>query len=156
MEAKPFNGSYPDWRLFMNGKDFIDGQGYRVRVDGGNWKNISDTKYLFNRSPKTTANSLIKAMKDWGAGSRATLSVTWRNSNTSHIVNVENINGVVTIFDAQPGIKYTNIEDYLSKTKCAETELARTDNADFKDFNSMNEASYKNMLARMETMFRKR
>ena len=95
-------------------------------------------------------------MKDWGVGSRATLSVTWRNSNTSHIVNVENINGVVTIFDAQPGIKYTNIEDYLSKTKCAETELARTDNAYFKDFNSMNEASYKNMLARMETMFRKR
>jgi hypothetical protein len=72
-------------------------------------------------------------MTDWGDGSRATLEVSWRSGGGAHVVNVENIGGVVKIIDAQSGMIFDNIEGYLSRTKCAETELRRTDILEIRD-----------------------
>lgn len=87
---------------------------------------FAQDKYPFNRSPKTTANSVVRAMTDWGDGARATLEVSWRTGGY-HVVNVENIGGKVKIIDSQNGMIFDDIEKYLSRTKCAETELRRTD-----------------------------
>lgn len=127
VEALPWNDEH-----FASESTIFNFNGYR---NDDTYLNKYNEKYKINRSPKTVSDSIIKAMTDWGDGARASLSVTWRGGDSSHIVNVESINGRITIFDAQCGQKYTNIEGYLSQTKCANTELLRLDTAPFREGN---------------------
>lgn len=129
VEALAFDGS------FLSTEHVLDispqtrhGQLKDTRITGEEDNPIfALSKYPFNRSPKTTANSIIRAMSDWGEGSRATLEVVWRQGGGAHVVNVENIGGKIQIIDAQCGMIFDNIEGYLARTQCAKTELKRTD-----------------------------
>lgn len=125
VEALPFDGSYPNgthwWQL------------NRWFRNDDNYLSTSNKKYKINRMSKTCANSITQAMTDWGDGARATLGITWRNNDVGHIINVENINGKIMIFDTQNGTMTSDIEKYLSKTKCEDIELLRSDLAPFRD-----------------------
>lgn len=129
VEAMAFDGSYLTTQsVFDISTQFRSGESFGTYITGEKYnpRNAQD-KYPFNQSPKTTANSVVRAMTDWGDGARATMEVSWRQGGGSHVVNVENIGGVVKIIDAQSGMIFDNVEGYLSRTKCAETELRRTD-----------------------------
>lgn len=132
VEAMAFDGHYPSTAVFLdessqrrageNRDTFIDGSAYH-RSD----------RYPFNRSARTTSNSIRQAMTDWGDGARATLSVTWRNGGGDHIVNIENFGGNIRIIDTQCGRIYDDIENYMAQTRCAEAELRRMDILQFRD-----------------------
>ena len=129
VEAMAFDGSYLTTQsIFDISTQFRSGENFGTYITGEKYNpRFAQSEYPFNQSPKTTADSIVRAMEDWGEGSRATLEVTWREGGGSHVVNVENIGGVVKIIDAQSGMIFDNVEGYLSRTKCAETELRRTD-----------------------------
>ena len=129
VEAMAFDGSYLTTQsVFDISTQFRSGENFGTYITGEKYNpRFAQSEYPFNQSPKTTANSVVRAMEDWGEGSRATMEITWREGGGSHVVNVENIGGVVKIIDAQSGMVFDNIEGYLSRTKCAETELRRTD-----------------------------
>lgn len=118
VEALPFDGRYPGISTVFSLRGYRSDDTYLSK---------DNDKYKINRLPKTTAQSIINAMTDWGDGARATLSFEWRGSSTAHVVNIENVNGKITIFDPQCGLSYTDIEYYLSKTKCTGVEVLRTD-----------------------------
>lgn len=135
VEAMAFDGHYYGTSVFLDqSTQFKSGVNFGTYITGEKYDpRFASSEYPFNRSPKTTANSIVNAMTDWGDGSRATLTVTWRNGGGNHIVNVENFGGDVRIIDTQCGKSYDDIERYLSATKCAETELRRTDILEFRE-----------------------
>lgn len=128
VEAMAFDGSYLTTQsVFDISTQFRSGESYGTYITGEKYNpRFAQKEYPFNQSPKTTANSIIRAMTDWGDGARATMEISWRRGG-AHVVNVENTKGKVRIIDAQSGMIFDNIEGYLSRTKCAETELRRTD-----------------------------
>lgn len=133
VEAMPFDGNYPSIFSLFKYPERSDRFKYVINKDY-----IDESKgYKINRSPKATANTVKGYMLDWGNNSRATLVVEWRGTKTSHIINVENVNGDVWLIDAQCGRKTTKIEEYLKETKCAEIELCRTDNLIFQNENEI-------------------
>ena len=134
VEAGMFDGSYIGLNhVFDISSQSRSGEYYGTYITSEKVNpRMANPKYPFNQSSKTTANSITQAMKDWGEGSRAELCVTWKRGG-DHAVNVENIGGKIVIIDTQCGMTFDNVEGYLSRTKCTETELRRTDILNIRD-----------------------
>lgn len=71
-------------------------------------------------------NTIVSKMQGWGDGSRGIIYVAWQGGN-SHVANVENKAGNVTIYDGQTGKTHT-LSDFLSIAQPSSTMISRVDN----------------------------
>lgn len=72
-------------------------------------------------------NNIQNKMNDWGEGSRGILYVVWKGGNSAHVMNIENHNGKVTVYDAQSGRK-RNLNTILNNAMPSKTMISRVDN----------------------------
>lgn len=96
-------------------------------------------QYAFNNPNQfgrgSSAKTIIDTMTRWGNGSRAVLSVVHKSIDSGHVLNVENIDGTISLIDSQINKRYTGeaaIEKYMSMMRTSYTELYRTDNLEIK------------------------
>ena len=134
------NGKEHKWRDCFEGKQSIELVGYDEVVkakNSGDWQKASR---LANKIGKirtiegqtvavNTKTAINKQMKEWGDGSRATLSVAWKRGG-GHIINVINKGGKTIAIDAQSH-KIVDLGDMLSRVKTNFTGLTRVDNLKF-------------------------
>lgn len=95
----------------------------------------SNNPHKMGRGASGATKSIVEAMTRWGPGSRATLSVAWRGKSSAHVINVENVDGVITLIDAQCGKKVKGteaIKHYMAQTTASGSLLVRTDHLDLK------------------------
>ena len=74
--------------------------------------------------------AINRQMKKWGDGSRATLTVAWKGSSESHIINVINKGGKTIGIDAQSH-KIIDLGKMLKDARKNCTGLTRVDNLKF-------------------------
>ncbi len=102
---------------------------------GANWtgamKGMSRVA-IGKSTEKATIKNIEKQMSSWGEGSRAIIRIKWAGGNSGHVINCEQKNGKLHVYDVQSnkrvtGVKY--LEKYLPYATLSHTELFRTDNA---------------------------
>ena len=76
-----------------------------------------------------TKTDIESQMKTWGDGSRATLSVKWKNGG-GHVINIINKGGEIIGIDAQQH-RTRELGAMLSRAKINHTALTRVDNLKF-------------------------
>ena len=93
------------------------------------------------KGPNAVARAIEEKVKSWGDGAVGQLSVSWKNSTSSHAITVFNKNGNVVLYDAQSNRVISDIPKYMSRTIAIQTSMVRLDNAkvrsDIKDLNKM-------------------
>lgn len=134
------NGKEHKWRDCFEGKQTIITVGYdefEKARNSGDWTKASR---LANKIGKIRAiegqtvavnnkTAVNKQMKEWGDGSRATLTVIWKNGG-GHIINVINKGGKALAIDAQSN-QIKDLGDVLSRARTNYTALTRVDNLKF-------------------------
>lgn len=97
--------------------------GYRHVFEGQTWERVPGA-----RPTRKGAEKFIRSkFDDWGDGARAAVSITWNNSRSGHVFNVEKVNGKVTICEAQSG-KKKELSEYLAKGRPSSVQISRLDN----------------------------
>ena len=102
---------------------------------GGNWTTAMKgmTRVSVGKTTeKATIKNIENQMSNWGEGSRAIIRIKWSGTNSGHVINCEQKNGKLHVYDVQSnkrvtGVKY--LEKYLPYATLSHTELYRTDNA---------------------------
>lgn len=134
------NGKEHKWRDCFEGKQAVEQVGYEEFKKARDSGDYAKASRLINEvgairvieghtvavNTKTAVN---KQMKEWGEGSRATLTVAWKNGG-AHIINVINQGGKAVAIDAQTH-QIKDLGEMLSRAKKNRTALTRVDNLKF-------------------------
>lgn len=102
----------------------------------GKWhdviKNFHSQTVTIQASNATEAvREMDRQMAAWGEGARGIVRVSWANSNSGHVFNVERENGKTVYYEAQVGYK-PNIQERMRKVDYHyAVTLTRSDNAEF-------------------------
>lgn len=122
VEAQPTH-SHDKWPsvLMVNG------------VKQGFWRGAfrhATSERVGGRNTDTTLRNIQGKMREFGDGSRAVISITYRSGRLGHVFNVENVHGTLYYVDAQSGQRYNtpSMRNLLGVTQTAMTTITRTDN----------------------------
>lgn len=97
--------------------------GFRHVFEGQTWELVPGAR----PTRKGAEKFLRSKFDDWGDGARAAVSITWNNSRSGHVFNVEKVNGKVMICEAQSG-KKRELSEYLAIGKPSSIQISRLDN----------------------------
>lgn len=130
--AKAFDGSYPKFSSVFqfNSNDFSSYVTQNANSRFSPYMGLESNPNKFGRTSASVAKKIISTMDNWGPGSRGIMFVVWSGGSSSHVVNLENINGEVWIADGQSGRNISGIDAitaYMKNTMPGSTELYRVD-----------------------------
>ena len=134
------NGKEHKWRDCFEGKQGSILVGYDEYVKARDSGDIAKASKLINNVGKiraiegqtvavNTKTAITKQMQEWGEGSRATLSVAFKDGG-NHIINIVNKGGKPIAIDAQQH-RIRDLGEMLSRAKINRNALTRVDNLKF-------------------------
>ena len=96
------------------------------------WPNVVKDGFdsLVSFPSRGTIDKMNAKMKEWGDGARAIVKVEWKRGNYGHVFVAEQRGGTTVYADPQSG-KVIDVKSYMDLAKKGQTQLLRTDNAEF-------------------------
>ncbi|MGN0363685.1 MAG: toxin glutamine deamidase domain-containing protein [Bilifractor sp.] len=102
-------------------------------IKQGFWRGAfrhAKSEKIGGQSADSTLNRIRGKMREYGDGSRAVISITYKGGRLGHVFNVENVRGATYYIDAQSGQRYNtpSMRNLLGITQTTQTTITRTDN----------------------------